>query len=104
MERSESHQTLVSQLRDSDEELRKFAVAKEYQTVMQTADAIPLRTKTQYPIYIEARMLHILRSIAGIDSVSVQETIRILLQEGIDRRVRAPNKKKGGRRKKTGRK
>jgi len=104
MERTESRQSLVTQLRDSDEEERKFAVAKQFQSVMEVADAIPLRTKTQYPIYIEARMLHILRSIAGMDAVSVQETIRVLLQEGIERRTKAPRKKKGGKRKTSGRK
>lgn len=104
MERSESQQSLITQLRDSDEKERSFAIAKQFQSIMETADAIPLRTKTQYPIYIEARMLHVLRCIAEMSDVSVQETIRVLLQEGIDRRVRAPRKKKGGRRKTSGRK
>ena len=96
MPRQKDGSMLLTQLRDTEEVARKIHVAEQFRSIIKAADGIPLRSKTQYPTYIEGRMLYILRSIAEVEDVSVQELIRTCLEEGIERRVRrAPKKKRG---------
>ena len=51
------------------------------------AEVIPLRTKTQYPFYIEARTIHLLRAIAEVDGISVQELLRKTMDEMVELRI-----------------
>lgn len=66
----------------------RAAAGKKYRRLEKQADAIPLRAKTQYPTYIEGRMLFLLRGVAEIERVTVQEVIRRFLQEGLDNIMR----------------
>lgn len=80
------------QLKQDGDEKRKTEVAGKYRKLMKEADAIPLRAKTQYPTYIEGRMLHLMRGVSVIEGVSVQDFIRKSIQEALDRRMRAAAK------------
>jgi hypothetical protein len=83
-------------LRDQHNVVRKTKVAELFQSLHDAAEAIPLRSKTQYPIYVEARTLYLLRGIANLEDVSVQDVIRQALQDGIDKRLKKiPRKKRG---------
>lgn len=89
--------TATRKLRDQQNVVRKREATEQFQALIDAAEAIPLRSKTQYPIYVEARTLYLLRGIANLEDVSVQDVIRQALQDGIDKRVRRRQKKKRGK-------
>lgn len=84
-------------LRDQEQAGRKTRASSQFQKIAEQADAIPLRSKTQYPIYVEARTLFLLRGIAEVEDMSVQDIIRQALDDGIERRIRRKPKKKRGK-------
>ena len=71
------------------EEGRK-ELAHVYKSLKAESEAIPLRAKTQYPTYIEGRTLHLLRGVALIKRISVQELIRECIEEGLEKRMAKP--------------
>ena len=72
----------------------KNEVDKRFRALLAEAEAIPLRTKAQYPLYVEARMLHLMRGVAEIEGMPVQELMRESIQAAIDKRMRPLQKKK----------
>lgn len=98
MSQAKKDDTLRDQLRESVESERLKTVEPKFQEALRIAETIPLRNKTQYPLYIEARSLTILRAIAEYDDVSVQELIRSTLEMLVLERTQ---KKKRPRRKVT---
>lgn len=84
-------------LRDQEQAGRKIRASAQFQKIAEQAEAIPLRSKTQYPIYVEARTLFLLRGIAEVEDMSVQDIIRQALDDGIERRIRRKPKKKRGK-------
>lgn len=84
-------------LRDQEQAGRKIRASGQFQKIAEQAEAIPLRSKTQYPIYVEARTLFLLRGIAEVEDMSVQDIIRQALDDGIERRIRRKPKKKRGK-------
>lgn len=83
-------------LRDQEKAGRKMRASAQFVEIAEQAEAIPLRSKTQYPIYVEARTLFLLRGIARVEDMSVQDVIREALNDGIERRIRRkPQKKRG---------
>jgi hypothetical protein len=89
--------TAIRKLRDQETAGRKIRASSQFQEIAEQAEAIPLRSKTQYPIYVEARTLFLLRGIAKVEDMSVQDVIRQALDEGIERRIRRKPKKKRGK-------
>ena len=87
-----SASTVSSLKRQLLEEDRREAV-KEFTVVARQAEAIPLHTRAQYPLYIEARSLHLIRVMAKMDGVSVQHLLRECLDAMIDKRVYKPQKR-----------
>jgi len=71
-------------------------VAQLYQALLTETEAIPSRAKTQYPTYIEVKTLHLLRGVATIKRISVQELIRECIREGLESRMTVPKRTKGG--------
>jgi len=78
------------QLREEGAKERRSLVAARFRTLVTEAEAIPLRVKTQYPVYLDIHMLHIVRGVAEIEGMSVQELIRTSIQEKMDKLMRAP--------------
>jgi hypothetical protein len=87
-------------LRESVESERLKTIEPKFQEAMRIAETIPLRNKTQYPLYLEARSLTMLRAIAEYDDVSVQELIRSTLEGYVADRI-VKHKKKRPRKKVT---
>jgi hypothetical protein len=81
-------------LRQQNTEDQRIKVSAEMQPLMDEATKIPLRNKTQYPIYVEVRTLHLLRGVAEFSEQSVQTVIREFLDSGLHRYLRAPPKRK----------
>ena len=77
-----------SDLREADERERLKHAEPKFREALKAAENIPLRTKTQYPLYLEARSITILKAIAEFDDVSVQELIRNQMDEYILTRTR----------------
>ena len=71
-------------------------MAHMFKGLLTEAEAIPLRAKTQYPTYIEGRTLHLLRGVALIKRISVQELIRECIQEGLENRMTVKKRTAGG--------
>lgn len=67
---------------------RKKTIDKQFHSLLTEAEAIPLRTKAQYPLYLEGRLLHLIRGVAEVDGVSVQNMMRRILQDGVDLRMK----------------
>jgi len=82
------------QLREEGVKERRLSVAKQFRALVAEAEAIPLRVKTQYPVYLDVKVLHLMRGVAKIEGVSVQELIRAAIQEKMDVLMRLP--KRGG--------
>ena len=87
---------LRRQVREESEKDRLKTVEPKFQEAVRVAETIPLRNKTQYPLYLEARDLTILRAMAEYDGTSVQELIRSVLEAAIKERT---SKRKRPRRK-----
>lgn len=75
------------QLKGQGTEERKIKTAKCFRGLQERAEAIPLRSKTQYAMYCEVRTLYLLRELAKLECISVQELIRQCLEEGLDKRM-----------------
>ena len=72
------------------EELDKLdakAARAEFKEVIKLVNTVPVRMKTQYPLYIEVRTMQLLKTIARIDNVSVQSIIREQINNYIEGRV-----------------
>lgn len=83
------------QLREEDNKQRLSDFASRFHTAVRESELPAMRVKTQYPAYITAGMLHLLKEVAEFEEISVQELIRQCLQEGLERRMRkVPRKKK----------
>ena len=89
------------QLREEQANEVRKVTAPRFQELALEADAIPLRTKAQYPVYAEARMLHLIKGIAVIEGVPTQEVIRSALQDAIDKRMRKPHERRPAKRRVT---
>lgn len=85
----------LSKLREAEERDRLKHAEPKFRDTLRMAERIPLRTKTQYPLYLEARSITILKAIAELDGVSVQELIRNQMDKFITERTR---KKQRGKR------
>lgn len=85
--------TMARQLKAADEKERLKNAEPMFHDAIKAAESIPLRTKTQYPLYLEARSITMLRAIAELDGTSVQELIRNQMDKYITERT----KKKGKR-------
>ena len=81
-------------LREEEQKDRLKTAEPKFQAALKAAENIPLRTKTQYPLYLEARSITILKAIAELDGVSVQELIRKQMDEFIGMRTRKKQRKK----------
>jgi hypothetical protein len=84
----------MRQLRKDEQKKEAEHYAKQYQGLAAEAEGIPLRSKAQHPMYVEVRTLHLLRGIAKIEGVAVQELVREALDDVIDKRMRKIPKKK----------
>lgn len=76
------------ELRDSESKKNAAQFAKKFRGLLQEAEHPGMRTKTQYPAYLQIGMLHIMKGVAEAEGISVQELIRQCLQEGLDKRMR----------------
>ena len=61
--------------------------------VVKQSAHIPLGTKTQYPLYIEARTLFLLRELAKVDDMSVQQLVRDQVETLLERRIYSTKKR-----------
>ena len=89
-------------LREEEEKDRLKTAEPKFRDALKAAENIPLRTKTQYPLYLEARSITILKAIAEFDGVSVQELIRNRMDEYINERThKKPRKRRTTTKKRT---
>lgn len=95
MQDTERAKTAKQELRTLDKKERSKQAERAFIKAAAEADHIPLRNKTQYPFYVEAKTLHLMRAIAEVDGISVQELIRNQMDVVINRRVysKVPKKK-----------
>ncbi len=83
------------ELREQEQKDRLKTAEPKFREALRVAEAVPLRTKTQYPLYLEARSILILKAIAEFDGVSVQELIRNRMDEFItERTMKKPRKRR----------
>lgn len=82
------------EMREQEQKDRLKNAEPKFQDALKVAEAVPLRTKTQYPLYLEARSILILKAIAEFDGVSVQELIRNQMDEYITERTQKKKRKR----------
>ena len=95
-------QELTKELLDAQEKERLENVAEDLRSAVTTANAVPLRNKTQFMLYPETRTLMILKAIAEADQTTVQEFVREAIDKAVEQRLKPPrarrrkvNSKKG---------
>ncbi len=82
----------MRQLREDEAKERRIEVDTRFRALVKEADAIPLRNRTQYPVYLEVRTMHLIRGIAEVEGTTIQEFLREVLERGVASRIKA----KGG--------
>ncbi len=100
MGRAKNSEQLPTDWKEQLKNIDKEEAAKEFTLVVEQSQAIPLGSRAQYPLYLEARALHLLRAMAKMDGVSAQQLIRDCLDKLIDSRVYRVQKKKRASKKK----
>lgn len=83
-----------TEMREAEEKERLKHAEPKFREVLKVAEQIPLRTKTQFPLYLEARSITILKAIAELDGVSVQVLIRNQMDRFITERTKKKPRKK----------